>query len=53
MVAILNSEPPPLSDIVPDVPPRLQGIVQKALSIDAGERYHTSLEMLSELRDLK
>jgi serine/threonine protein kinase/tetratricopeptide (TPR) repeat protein len=53
MLAILNTEPPPLSDIVPDVPPRLQSIVQKALFKDAGERYQTIREMLSDLRDLK
>jgi serine/threonine protein kinase/tetratricopeptide (TPR) repeat protein len=53
MVAILNTEPPPLSGIVPDVPAQLQSIVQKALRKDAGERYQTIQEMLSDLRELK
>ncbi|HEX4665861.1 MAG TPA: protein kinase [Chthoniobacterales bacterium] len=53
MLAILNTEPPPLSDIVPDIPTRLQSIVQKALRKDPGERHQTIREMLSDLRDLK
>ncbi len=53
IAAVLNTEPPPLSEIVPDVPAQLQCIVEKALRKDAGQRYQTIREILSDLRDLK
>ncbi len=50
---ILKTEPPVLGSVVPEVPLELQNIVQKALRKDAAERYQTTGEMLSDLRDLK
>src|SRR5213083_2857050 len=53
IASILKSEPPPLSAVLPDVPVKLQSILQKALRKDREERYQTINEMLTDLRDLK
>src|SRR4029077_2564965 len=50
---LLNQEPPPLSGISPDVPAKLESILQKALRKNTDERYQTIKEMLAELRILK
>jgi eukaryotic-like serine/threonine-protein kinase len=53
IAAILTAEPAPLSSISPDVPAKLESILQKALRKKADERYQTIKEMLAELRILK
>jgi len=53
IASILTKEPPPLSDILPDVPMKLEAILQKALRKDRYERYQTSREMLANLSTLK
>ena len=53
IASILTKEPPPLSGISPDVPAKLQSILQKALRKNTDERYQTIKEMLAELRILK
>jgi serine/threonine protein kinase/Tfp pilus assembly protein PilF len=53
IAAILTTEPPPLSGVLPDVPPKLESILQKALRKNSDERYQTIKEMLAELRILK
>jgi len=53
IASILTTEPPPLSDVFPDVPVKLQAIVQKALRKNSDERYRTIKEMLADLRNLK
>ena len=53
IAAILTTEPPPLSSVSPDVPARLESILQKALRKNTDERYQTIKEMLAELRNLK
>src|SRR6266699_2359091 len=53
IAAILTAEPAPLSSIAPDVPAKLESILQKALRKNADERYQTIKEMLAELRILK
>ena len=53
IAAILTAEPPPLSSILPDVPAKLESILQKALRKNSDERYQTIKEMLAELRILK
>jgi eukaryotic-like serine/threonine-protein kinase len=52
IASILKTEPPPLPSVVPDVPAKLQSIVQKALCKNRDERYATAREMLADLRDL-
>src|SRR6266567_834210 len=53
IASILTTEPPPLSDVLPDVPPQLESILQKALRKNSDERYQTIKEMLADLRILK
>ena len=53
IASILTMEPPLLSDVLPDVPVKLQAIVQKALRKKSDERYQTIKEMLADLRNLK
>src|SRR6266513_2663022 len=53
IAAILTAEPAPLSSVSPDVPARLESILQKALRKNTDERYQTIKEMLAELRSLK
>jgi eukaryotic-like serine/threonine-protein kinase len=53
IASILTTEPPPLSDVLPDIPVEVQAIVQKALRKNSDERYQTIKEMLADLRNLK
>jgi serine/threonine protein kinase/Tfp pilus assembly protein PilF len=53
IASILTKEPPPLSGVLPDVPLKLESILQKALRKNRDERYQTIKEMLAELRILK
>jgi serine/threonine-protein kinase len=53
IASILKTEPPSLSGVLPEVPVKLQSILQKALRKNSDERYQTTKEMLAELRDLK
>ena len=53
IASILTTEPPPLSRVLPDVPLKLDSILQKALRKNRDERYQTIREMLADLRDLK
>jgi serine/threonine protein kinase/Tfp pilus assembly protein PilF len=53
IAAILTAEPAPSSSISPDVPAKLESILQKALRKNTDERYQTIKEILAELRILK
>src|SRR6476469_5978219 len=53
IASILTAEPPPLSGVLPDVPLKLESILQKALRKNSDERYQTIKEMLDDLRNLK
>ena len=53
IASILTTEPPPLSGVLPDVPLKLESILQKALRKNSDERYRTINEMLADLRILK
>ena len=52
IASILTTEPPPLSGVLPDVPLKLESILQKALRKNSDERYQTIKEMLADLRML-
>lgn len=52
MAAILEHEPQPLTS-AGKVPETLEFIVEKALTKDREERYHTSRELLADLRRLR
>jgi eukaryotic-like serine/threonine-protein kinase len=53
VAAILTAEPASLSSISPDVPSKLESILQKALQKNTDERYQTIKEMLAELLSVK
>jgi non-specific serine/threonine protein kinase len=53
IASILTTEPPPLSGVLPDLPLKLESILQKALRKNSEERYQTIKEMLADLRNLK
>jgi serine/threonine protein kinase/Tfp pilus assembly protein PilF len=53
IASILTTEPPPLSSASPDVPAKLESILQKALRKNTDERYQTIKEMLADLHILK
>src|SRR4029450_12872755 len=53
IAAILTAEPVPLSSVSPDVPAKLESILQRALRKNTDERYQTIKEMVAELRTLK
>ncbi|HKO99881.1 MAG TPA: protein kinase [Pyrinomonadaceae bacterium] len=51
--AILKSEPPPLSEWVPEIPFELERIVRKALQKDREERYQVVKDLQLDLKSLK
>src|SRR5882724_7934365 len=53
IASILTTEPPPLSGVLPDVPLKLESILQNALRKNSDGRYQTIKEMLADLRILK
>ncbi len=53
IAAILKTEPPLLSAVLPEVPAGLEEIVARALRKQADERYQSVHEMLADLRTLK
>jgi tetratricopeptide (TPR) repeat protein len=53
IAAILDKEPPPLKESVPEAPGQIEQIVSRALRKDREERYQTADEMLRDLDALK
>jgi serine/threonine protein kinase len=53
IVAILEREPMPLTQFLPNVPPELEWIVKKALRKDREQRYQTVKELLGDLNEVK
>ncbi len=53
MYAIINEQPQPLSAIRSNISAGLQGVVEKALAKDPGDRYHQAMEMAQDLRLLE
>jgi serine/threonine protein kinase/tetratricopeptide (TPR) repeat protein len=51
--AVLTRPPVPVRSINPDIPPRLEEIIDKALDKDRGQRYQHTADMLADLRQLK
>lgn len=51
--AVLNKEPPPLTDYIARAPTELQQIVSKSLRKNRQERYHDAHELLQALRDFR
>lgn len=53
IAAILQQEPKPLNDTVPDLPAELQRIVGKLLHKDRDDRYQTAKDLLLDLKELR
>ncbi len=53
VVSILETEPPPLTEFAPNVPPELQRIVRKALTKDRESRYQTARDLMIDLKSLR
>ena len=53
IVNVLEKEPAPLSNYLPDAPAELQRIVRKALRKDREERYQTINDLLVDLKSLR
>src|SRR5262249_28515812 len=53
VVAILEKDPPPVSEIWPDLTSDVDEIVSKALCKDRLTRYQTALDMIADLKSVK
>jgi serine/threonine protein kinase/Tol biopolymer transport system component len=53
IAAILKSEPPSVTVLVPDTPKELERIINKALRKDRDDRYQHIKDLLIDLKDLK
>jgi len=51
--SILNKEPAALHQLMPDVPPDIERIINKALRKDREERYQTVKDLLIDLKDAR
>jgi serine/threonine protein kinase/Tol biopolymer transport system component len=52
MSAILNEEPPPVSQAVPGIPPALQRVVQRCLEKNPEQRFHSASDLAFALEAL-
>ncbi len=53
IAAILTEEPPPLSQIRPEIPSELERIVSKALKKNKDERYQTAKDLLNDIKSFR
>jgi formylglycine-generating enzyme required for sulfatase activity len=53
VVAILENDPLPLSEISPDIPSGLDEIVMRALRKDLSARYQTAADIIADLKSVK
>jgi serine/threonine protein kinase/tetratricopeptide (TPR) repeat protein len=53
LAAVLNNEPVPLQDLVPDLPKELLRIIGKTLRKNRDQRYQSTKDLLGDLRDLR
>lgn len=51
--AILNRNPPPVARITPDLPPKFDDVISKALEKDPKLRYQSAAEIRTDLQRLK
>src|SRR6184192_430934 len=53
MTSILETEPPPLTSYITQIPAQIQQIISKTLRKDREEWYHSAHELLEALKDLR
>ena len=53
MSSILRDDPPPITEVKPDLPKQLSRVVRRCLQKVAEKRYQTALGIRNELEDLK
>lgn len=53
MHAVLHNEPIPVMQIVPDLPLRLQQIVEKSMAKEVNQRYQSIRELFNDLKSLE
>ena len=53
IVAILEKEPPPVSQVVEDCPAELERIIRKTLAKNADGRYQSAKDLLTDLKSLQ
>jgi len=53
LAAIINSEPQPLANCAPHLPRELRRIVNKTLKKKREQRYHSTEDLLGDLKDLR
>jgi serine/threonine protein kinase/tetratricopeptide (TPR) repeat protein len=53
MYQIVNLDPEPLRECLPDVPEALQNIIDKALAKDPATRYQTASDLLADLEQVR
>ncbi len=51
--SILKDEPPPLCQIMPEIPPEIELVVGKMLRKNRAERYQTTRELCADLKTLR
>src|SRR5262249_52329366 len=52
-VAIMDYDPPPISQLAPGIPPEYDRIARKALTKDRSSRYQSAQELLADLKALR
>jgi serine/threonine protein kinase len=53
LVSIIDRQPQPLTQVIPDVPVELERIVMKALAKNCNQRYQSARDMAIDLKSLK
>ncbi len=51
LYSIMNEEPEPVTSVRREVPPGVEGIVERALTKDVAKRYQTTAELLADLEE--
>ena len=53
IVAILEKDPPPISELSPDIPPDLERVINRALRKDTASRYQSVTDLMADLKSLR
>jgi len=53
IVAILEKDPPPISELSPDLPSDLEQVLNRALRKDKAARYQTATDLMADLKSLR